>query len=106
MNANVRDKVVNEPSERYGQKVEPVTSDDEQIRDPSVAHRTLLVMCRILHVQPPNEDSQGGDDPQPEGEAPDGAKVVLAKSVQNGKRGSEQNKVPKWDCRRAHPKKN
>lgn len=44
MDANVRDKVVNEPSERDGQKVEPVTSDDEQIRDPSVAHRTLLVM--------------------------------------------------------------
>ena len=29
MDANARDKVVNEPSERDGQKVEPVTSQDE-----------------------------------------------------------------------------
>jgi hypothetical protein len=88
MGANVRDKVINEPSERDGQKADPVTSDDEKIRDSSVAHRILPVRCRILHVQPPNEDSQGGNDPQPEGEAPNGAKVVIAKSVRNGKRGN------------------
>jgi hypothetical protein len=88
MGANVRDKVINEPSERDGEKADPVTSDDEKIRDSSVAHRILPVRRWILHVQPPNEDSQGGNDPQPEGEAPNGAKVVIAKSVRNGKCGN------------------
>jgi len=53
MDANARDKIVNEPSERDGHKTDPVTFDDEPIRDPGIAHRTLSVMCRIPHVQPP-----------------------------------------------------
>ncbi len=38
MKAYARDEVVNEPSERDGQKADPVTPNDEPIRDPSVAH--------------------------------------------------------------------
>jgi len=44
MEAHARDKVVNEPSKRDGQKVDPVTPDDEPIWDLSVAHRILSVM--------------------------------------------------------------
>jgi len=44
MDRNARDKVVDEPSERDGQKVDPVTFEDEPIRDPGVAHRILSVM--------------------------------------------------------------
>jgi len=86
MGANARDKIVNEPSERDGHKADPVTFNDEPIRDPGIAHRTLSVMCWIPHVQPPYEDGQGGNDPQPEGDAPNGAQVIIAKSV----------KIEKW----------
>ena len=51
-----RDKVVNEPSKRDGEEVDPVALNDKPIWDSSVAHRILSVMRRILHVQPPNED--------------------------------------------------
>lgn len=53
MGTHARDKIVNEPSERDGHEADPVTLDDEQIRDPGIAHRTLSVVCRIPHVQPP-----------------------------------------------------
>ena len=42
--AHARDEVVNKPSERDGKEIDPVTSNDEPIWDPSVAHRILFVM--------------------------------------------------------------
>lgn len=42
--AYARDKVVNEPSQRDGDEVDPVTPNDKQIWDSSVAHRILFVM--------------------------------------------------------------
>lgn len=44
MDRNARDKVVDEPSERDSQKADPVTFEDEPIRDPCVTHRILSVM--------------------------------------------------------------
>ena len=78
--AHARDEVVDEPSERDGHKADPVTLNNEPIRDSSVAHRILSVMRRIFHVQPPKEDGQCGNGSQPEGQAPNSAQVVIAKS--------------------------
>lgn len=54
---HTRDKVVDEPSQRNRQKIDPVTLDYKPIRNARVAHRVFSVVRRVLHIQPPNEDS-------------------------------------------------
>lgn len=78
---HIRDEVVNEPSQRNRHQIDPITLNHKPIRNARVAHRVLPVMCRVLHIQPPNEDRQSGKDPQPKGQAPYGAQVIIAKSV-------------------------
>ena len=78
---HIRDKVVDEPSQRNRHKTDPVSLDYNPIRNARVAHRVFSVVRWVLHIQPPNEDSQSGKDPQPKRQAPDGAQVIVAKSV-------------------------
>jgi hypothetical protein len=78
---HIRDEVVDKPSQRNRHQIDPVTLNYKPIRNACVAHRVLPVVRWVLHIQPPYEDSQSGKDPQPKRQSPDGAQVILAKSV-------------------------
>lgn len=77
----IHNKIINEPRQADRREGPPVALDDQRIRDLRVLHRVAPEARRLLHVQPPDEDEEGGDDAEAEREAPDRAEVVFAETA-------------------------
>ena len=72
----VSDKVVQEPRSGYSEQPDPIALEDQPVRDFGVPHRITPEPLGLFHIQPPNQDSEGGDDTQTKRDTPDGPEVV------------------------------
>lgn len=79
---NLRDEVVNEPCEGDTSEVFPIAAEYQEVRSRTTVHGVLLEVTRLLHLQPPNEDSSSRDDTETERQTPDSAEMVVAKSTE------------------------
>ena len=98
---NSRDEVVDKPGNRDCGKADPVTTNDQQVRDLGVGHRILLETCWLLHAETPEEYGEGRDDTQPERQTPDSTQVVLAKDPEEdegNKRGNDEPGINHGVC--------
>ena len=77
---DLRDEVVDEPGNRDGRQVDPVTADDQKVGHLATNHGVLLVASGLLHAKTPDEDRKSRNDTKPERQAPDSPKMVLAKN--------------------------
>lgn len=55
----VCNEVVDEPGEGNSYPFSPVATNDQPVRSRSVSHRVLLVVPRLIHVESPEQDSDG-----------------------------------------------
>ena len=51
-------------------KSHAITTEDKEVRDSGVLHRVPFVPIRLIHVQPPDEHRDGGDDSERQRTAP------------------------------------
>ena len=58
----VSDKVVQEPRSGNSEQSDPIALEDQPVRDFGVPHRITPEPLGLFHIQPPNQDSEGGDD--------------------------------------------
>jgi hypothetical protein len=87
----IDDEVEDEPGERYSEKWDPIPFDGEPVRDANPLHGVLLVMHRLVHVQPPEEDEKGRNKAKTEGYTPDGTKVMFTEYPEKDKRNKRGN---------------
>lgn len=69
------------PSHGDSSKADPIAADDKPVGNLGVTHGILLETRGVLHVEPPDEDGNGGDDTQAKRETPHSAQVVLAEAA-------------------------
>ena len=67
----VDDEVIQEPRGRDGKEPDPVSLNDQPVRDLGVPHGIAFEPLGLLHPQSPQEDGKGGDDTETKGETPD-----------------------------------
>ena len=80
----VDNEVIQEPRGRNGKEPDPVSLNDQPVRDLGVLHGIALEPLGFIHPQPPQEDGEGGNDTEPKGEAPDSPKVVGSEATIRG----------------------
>ena len=63
----VDDEIVHKPRGGNCKESNPVTLDDQPVRNLGVPHRITLEPLGLVHVQPPNKDGKSGDDTETKG---------------------------------------
>jgi hypothetical protein len=76
----VNNEVVQEPRGGNGKKPNPVTLDDQPVRDLGVLHRIASEPLWFLHVYSPNQDCESGDDTETKRNTPDSPEMVRTKA--------------------------
>ena len=77
----IGDKVIEEPRGGDGKESDPVALEDQPVGDLGVLHGIALEPFGLLHLQPPEEDCQGGDHTETKRDTPDGPQVVGSEAI-------------------------
>ena len=78
---DVRDEIVDKPSDRDGGKRDTIAPEDEHVWDLSVLHGILLVTTGLVHTQPPDEYGKSRNNTESERPTPNYTKMVLTKAA-------------------------
>lgn len=75
---DLHDKIVEEPGGGDCRETDPVTTENQQVRNFTADHSVLLIPSRLLHAKSPDQDSERRDYAKAQRKSPHGTKVVLA----------------------------